>query len=284
MIKKIFILFLVFLVCLVPAFALSVPKQDNSIYVNDYADVLSDSTKDSLISLNKDSDYSTGGYVVVATFDFVEGDIYDYAYQIFNEWKIGDSKNNNGVLLVLDIGNENCSWVIGTGLESILTDSRCQTIIDDYFKKDFLDKKYDDAVMNTTKQFLKYIENGNFQVEDHQQSGFLGMDIWEVVKIGAFIFIVVVAVIAGLFAPRRRGYTPRPRRYHRPPPPPPHYGPGPRPMGGPRPRSRGFGGPRPSSRGPRPSGGSMSRPRTGGSSGGTHHSGGHSRGAGGSLK
>lgn len=283
MIKKIFISFLVFLVCLVPTFALSIPKQDKSIYVNDYADVLSESTKKSLISINESSDHKTGGYVVVATFDFVDEDLYDYAYQIFNKWGVGDSQNNNGVLLVLDIGNENCAWIIGTGLEDSLTDSRCQSIINQYFKEDFLNKKYDTAVLNTTKQFLKYIDEGNFQVADNNQSGFFkGVDIVEIISIGVVILIIVVAVISSLFAPRRRGYSSRPRRYHRaPPPPPPHHGPhhrgSPGPRGGPAPR--------PSPRGPRPSGGSMgSRPRSSGSGGGSHHSGGSSRGAGGTLK
>lgn len=278
LIKKLSVSFLVFLLCLVPAFALSVPKQDSCIYVNDYAGVISESTKKSLVSMNESSDYSTGGYVVVATFDFVEGDLHDYAYKLFNKWGVGDSKNNNGVLLVLDIGNENCAWIIGTGLESTLSDGRCQSIIDDYFKEDFLNKKYDKAVLNTTKQFLKYIENGNFKVKDNQ-SGIFGIDMENIFIIGIVLFLIVISVIASALSPRRSsgGYRPR-RRYHRPPPPPHH---GPSRHYGPRPTRRGpgsFGGPTP--RSPRPS----RRPSQPRSSGGTHHSGGSSRGTGGTLK
>ena len=289
MIKKSGVVLSAFLLCLVPIFALSIPKQDSSIYVNDYAEVLSEDTKQSLISLNETCDYKTGGYVVIATFDFVEGDLYDYAYQVFNKWGIGDSKNNNGVLLLLDIGNENCAWIIGTGLESQLTESRCQSIIDTYFKDDFLDKKYDQAVMNTTKQFVKVIQSGNFTVDD-QESGFLGFDFMKTIIIGVVIFIVIIAVIAAVASPSKGGSSRR--RYHRSPPPPDHHprrpGPPPGPgrfgptHSGPRmssPRS----GPRPS--GPRPSSGSMrSRPSAGGSAGGIHHSGGRSRGSGGTLK
>ena len=41
MIKKIWMSFLVFMLCLVSISALSIPKQDSCIYVNDYADVIS---------------------------------------------------------------------------------------------------------------------------------------------------------------------------------------------------------------------------------------------------
>ena len=290
MIKKVGLSLLVFLFFFIPISALSIPKQDSSIYVNDYAEVLSEDTKQSLISINQSCDYQTGGYVVVATFDFIDDDLYDYAYQMFNKWGIGDSHNNNGVLLVLDIGNENCAWIIGTGLENILTDSRCQSIIDDYFKEDFFDKNYDKAVLNTSKQFIKYIENGNFQVDDTDSSMSLGMSLYEVIKMIGALFIIGFIVLVIILTPRHRSYGPR--RYHRPPPPRSH---GPYHMGGPgvpRPRSqprmgeppRRSGGPMGrtsgSSMGSRPSGGSMrSRP-----SGGTHHSGGRSRGSGGTLK
>lgn len=275
MIKKIFISFLTFIICLVPVFALNIPQQDKSIYVNDYADVLSDSTKKTLVSLNRDSDYSTGGYVVIATFDFVEGDLYDYAYQMFNEWGVGDSHHNNGILLVLDIGHENYSWIIGTGLEKVLTDGRCQTIIDDYLEKDFANKNYDRAVLNTTKQFLKYIDSGNFAVTDNQKTELFGVDIMGIIKAIVMILILAVIILASRSSSRRRGYTTR-RRYRRPPSSHmgrPRMGPGSRRSFGPGPSIR------PTSRF---SGGSMrSQPRTGG---GSHHSGGSSRGAGGTRK
>lgn len=271
MIKKIWMSFLVFILCLVSISALSIPKQDSCIYVNDYADVISDQTKQSLISMNQSSDYSTGGYVVIATFDFVEGDLYDYAYKLFNKWGIGDDKNNNGVLLLLDIGNENCAWIIGTGLENVLSDGRCQSIIDNYFKEDFLNKKYDKAVLNTTKQFLKHIENGNFKVVDNK-SHFFGIETGDILTIGIVLFFIILAIIISFISPNRgRSYQSR-RRYHRP-----HYhrprSYSHRPMSGARSFSRY------TSRSSRPSRGSSSS-RTSG----THHSGGRSRGSGGTLK
>ena len=83
MIKKVLSILVAFLLIQTSVFALSIPKQDESIYVNDYAFVLSETTENELISINQTSDYETGGYVVVATFDFVDEDLYDFSYYFF---------------------------------------------------------------------------------------------------------------------------------------------------------------------------------------------------------
>lgn len=280
MIKKILLTLTVLFICIRPVLATRIPAQDSSIYVNDYAEVLNESTKQTLISKNKDCDYKTGGYVVVATFDFVDEDLYDFSYKLFNQWGIGDKNNNNGLLLVLDIGNDNYCYIIGTGLEKVLSDSKAKSIIDNYMEKYFALKDYNNAVIKTSEQFIKVIENGNFTVDDSQNnSTFFGMEIKEMIIIGAVLLIIFIAVIASLLTPRRRYRSrPRPRRFRRPPPPP-RYGPR---FGGPmprRPRSR------PMSSGPRFRGsGGMRSGGFGGSSRGTHHSGGSSRGAGGTRK
>lgn len=271
-------IFIVSFLCFIPVSATRIPTQDSSIYVNDYAEVLTENTKQTLISKNKDCDYKTGGYVVVATFDFVDEDLYDFSYKLFNQWGIGDKNNNNGLLLVLDIGHDNYCYIIGTGLEKVLSDSKAKSIINNYMEKYFAKKDYNNAVVKTSEQFIKVIENGQFTVSDNQKdSGFFGVDIMEVIKIGTIILIIVIAIAASMLSPRRR-YHSRPRRYHRTPPPPRHYR---RHFGGPSPRPRS----RPMSRGPRiGSFGGMKSGGFGGSSKGTHHSGGSSRGAGGTRK
>lgn len=287
MIKKLLLTLLLFLACVVPIHATSIPTQDDSIYVNDYASVLSSSTKSTLVDLNQQSDYKYGGYVVVATFDFVEGDLYDYSYRLFNQWGIGDSNNNNGVLLVLDIGNDNYCYILGTGIERILDDYDAREIIDTYMEPYFAIKDYDNAVMNTTKQFLNVIENGNFVVEDsilnnneeeyvnfNSITDIFGVLLFGIMSIGTstFVLIILFIILTKALGSRRtynRPYTTynprpmRPRTILRRPMSSRHH----RPMGGGH-MSRPSGMSRPS----RPSSGRV---------GGSHHSGGRSRGAGG---
>ncbi|MGN1343289.1 MAG: TPM domain-containing protein, partial [Traorella sp.] len=183
MIKKILSIIMAFFVIQSPIYALTTPKQDDSIYVNDFSNVLSEDTKKELISLNSESDYESGGYVVVATFDFVDEDLYDFSYRLFNDWGIGSSEYNNGILLVLDIGNDNYCYILGSGIESILSDAEAWDIIDTYMEPSFAKKDYNQAVLLTTKQFLKVIEEGNYYFDDEDDNqetlaftllGFLG--------------------------------------------------------------------------------------------------------------
>lgn len=302
MIKKLLAIFFAIALCITPAYALSIPKQDTSIYVNDYANVLSESSKTQLISINKKSDNETGGYVVVATFDFVDEDLYDFSYRLFNKWEIGHEDYNNGILLVLDIGNDNYCYMLGSGIERILTDSEARYIIDTYMEPYFAKQDYDNAVLETTKQFLKVIDeedrfiinDGSTSNDDNYRPSTNLMTIGGILAIMPFIifFLFVIFVILSSNRRRYRRYTtyvpPRPLFWYSRP----HYhhhthvGPGPFGLGArPRPERRPtgfnshfsrpntFGGTRPSS-GFRPSGGASF-------GGGRHHSGGGSRGAGG---
>lgn len=289
MIKKVLSILVAFLLIQTSVFALSIPKQDESIYVNDYAFVLSETTENELVSINQTSDYETGGYVVVATFDFVDEDLYDFSYRLFNEWGIGSSEYNNGILLVLDIGNDNYCYILGSGIESVLTDSEAWDIIDNYMEPDFAVKNYDQAVLKTTKQFLNVISESFLIDNDPEQNSTNPIT----VGIGAFIsallfgnevlmwiifIIIIIIVIRSIL--RSRHYHSYGPTYHRP-----IFRPSRRRYSNeflPRPnrefndrRYNSFGGSRPSFGGSRPSsfGGSRS-----------HHSGGSSRGAGGTRR
>ena len=93
-------------------------------YVADYANVISDDTTKYIIEINDNLYEKTGAQIVVVTVDFLDGmDIENYAYTLFNEWGIGSSTYNNGVLILLVIGEDNYWMSCGSGLESELTPS-----------------------------------------------------------------------------------------------------------------------------------------------------------------
>ena len=300
MIKKVLSILVAFLFVQTSIFALSIPKQDESIYVNDYAFVLSEATKKELISMNQTSDYDTGGYVVVATFDFVDEDLYDFSYRLFNEWGIGSSEYNNGILLVLDIGNDNYCYILGKGIESVLTDSEAWDIIDDYMEPDFAVKNYDQAVLKTTKQFLNVISE-SFVIESNPEQNDSDPIITGIASVFAsillfcndiliwIIFIAIISIVICSILESRRYHSygptshrsifrPSPRRYEN------QFLPRPNREFNDR-RYNSFGGGssfRGHSTGSRPSFGS-SRPSSFGGSR-SHHSGGSSRGAGGTRR
>lgn len=134
-----------------PAYgAIDIPASSELFYVADFANVLSQDTENLIIDRNDALHQATGAQIVVATVDFLDGaEIEDYAYRMFNEWQIGDAEKNNGVLLLLVIGEENYWAVQGKGLEKSLSSGTLDEILQTYLEPDFAEADYDDGVRKT---------------------------------------------------------------------------------------------------------------------------------------
>lgn len=125
----------------------SVISQSDSFYVADEADVISSDTEKYIIEKNAELEELCGGQIVVATVDFLDGmDIEDYAYKLFKEWKIGDEDRDNGILLLLAIGEENYWCMQGKGIEISLTSGEIDDILWNYLEDDFSAGDYDSGV------------------------------------------------------------------------------------------------------------------------------------------
>ena len=67
------------------AFALEVVEPTENFYVADYANVLSNTTENYIVTENDALYAQTGAQIVVVTVDFIgSNDIEDYAYELFN--------------------------------------------------------------------------------------------------------------------------------------------------------------------------------------------------------
>ena len=90
----------ILLLCIWPCSALAVVEAPETVYVGDYAGVLTDATEQYIIAENQKLAEATGAQIVIVTVDFLDGmEIEDYAYTVFNTWGIGDKERNNGLLL-----------------------------------------------------------------------------------------------------------------------------------------------------------------------------------------
>ena len=111
------------------AFA-GIPDAPNPFYAADFANVLDKETEDYIIEKNGTLENFCGAQIVVVTTDFLDGmNIEDYAYKLFNDWEIGDKNKNNGILLLLAIGEENYWCMQGKGLENVLTSGDIDDIL-----------------------------------------------------------------------------------------------------------------------------------------------------------
>lgn len=283
-----------------PAALARVPDRPENKYVLDSAGVLSEDTERQIIAGNQKLFEDCGAEIAVAAVDFLGGEeIEDYVYDMFNSWELGSTERNNGILLVLAVGEENYYAQSGYGFDSYFDGAKLDGILNEYLEPDFAAGDYDAGVQKTFNVLLDevtaYYDSGpgrndpepgysddNWDEERDFSGGFshvLMNLIMTIIRI--VVILAIVLFILSLFRGSGRGgpgsggggggfwrgmwlgsmMGNRRRTYWGAPPPPP-------PFGGPGPRPGGFG------RGPRPGG------FGGGFGSGGFHGGGGSRGGG----
>lgn len=160
---------LVLLLSLLPCSVWAVVDAPEAIYVGDYANVLSDETEQYIIAENQKLATATGAQIVVVTVDFLDGmEIEDYAYTIFNDWGIGDAERNNGLLLLLAIGEDNYYAMQGQGLEGVISSGTLGDYLYDYLEDDFAVGDYDAGVYRVFNAFLNWFDT---YYDDYGQTG-----------------------------------------------------------------------------------------------------------------
>lgn len=179
-----------------------------SFYVQDDANVISDLNENYVMQLNARLENHCGGQIVVTTVDFTDGlNIEDYAYKLFNEKKIGDKTKNNGVLLLLVIGEENYWCMQGKGLEKSLPSSKIDQILWDYLEKDFTKGNYDEGVKKTVEVLFEEVkslyEDENREEKNDDTSEENGASLIHYI-IGAGIILMILGSLLNLFGTREK--------------------------------------------------------------------------------
>lgn len=137
------------------ATALAVVSPSDDFYVLDKANVLDADTEGMIVFSNDLLAADCGAQLVVVTVDSTGNeDIADYAYELFNDWGIGDKKAQNGFLLLLAIDDEDYYYLPGTGLDYDMSGGKIRPIIDEYLEPYFAKGDYDEGVSQTFEQLF----------------------------------------------------------------------------------------------------------------------------------
>jgi len=157
---KFLLLFLLgfFLVAL-PVWAQDFPEPVG--YVNDFAQILSPSYRQSLEQELVDFDNETTTEIAVATIDSLEDNsLEDYAVRLFEDWKIGKKEKDNGLLILIIVEERQIKIEVGYGLEPLITDGRAGKIIREQMRPAFREDNYDQGVEVAVGQIKDYIRSG----------------------------------------------------------------------------------------------------------------------------
>lgn len=194
--NKIFVLFIMFfLISPKISFAKEIPQMENGIYYVDELDVLSDETKDLINKENKKA--TNGAEVFVVTVNNLDEDIVDYTHKVFSEYKIGDKKKNNGLLILiaeLPDKSHKIQVVKGYGLEEILPYERVERIINNVMMKDLANQNIDVGVRKGFIEFFNIINKGNkypYYNRNFELVSIIGL----IILVGIILFLIVPFVL-----------------------------------------------------------------------------------------
>ena len=193
--------FLCFLLVLgffvLPAFSLDVPKLETPIM--DKADVINSSDERDLNQKLTNLSNETGIQVAVLTIPSLDGEALEsYSMKVVEDWKLGQKGVDNGVLLLVSIGDRELRIETGYGVEGDLTDTKCGLIIRNVITPHFQDGDYSKGIVqgvtaiveNVAVNFSENSENPIVLEDDDSDDweGFLVVGIFV-----AFFSIVMIS-------------------------------------------------------------------------------------------
>ncbi len=192
--KKTVIFVIICLMFFLPVYSADIPKAAN--YANDFADVLTVETEEYINSTGKAYQKTNGTQIVAVTIDSLEGSsIEDYAYDLFNEWGIGSETTDNGILILLSVGDREIRVEVGEGMEGIFNDAKVGRMLDSLALPYFAENDFDTGIRKLYDGIVEVIGNPQAYAEDETGVG----------EIAGTIVLVILLILFSLLGGGRGG-------------------------------------------------------------------------------
>ena len=203
---SVFLMFFTFLLFDGKAYAekIQIPAPVGDIYVQDFANLLSEQERTELRSIGRSIEKQTTAQIAVLTVDSIgDRSIEEYANEAFRQYGIGNKEKNNGVLLVIGMNpspgmdNRPLRIEVGYGLEGRLPDGKVGRILDDITVPYLQNQEPNSAIIETYKilaneVLAEYgIEQGQQSVQQPEQQPTED----EGLGIPAWLLIIIVVVV-----------------------------------------------------------------------------------------
>lgn len=189
-------------------------KPTERFFVNDFAEVISQTDEDAIFSLASSLDEKTDAQVAVVTIKSLNGsEIADYALKIGREWGVGDKEKDNGIVILLSLSEREIYIAVGYGLEGALPDSKTGRIIDVYGIEHLSQDDFSTGLVEITKAVVNeiYIEYGLETDVGYTEIDKINSTTEEETTtkdvISSWVYMIIIIVIFSLvFRGGRRGF------------------------------------------------------------------------------
>jgi uncharacterized protein len=169
------------------SFAQDFPAKPDKL-VNDYTRTLSSAQIQQLEQKLVAFDDSTSTQIVVAIVKSVgDYDVNEYALELGRKWGVGSAGKNNGIVILVALGDRKISIQTGYGLEGVLPDIYAKRIIENDIKPYFKSGDYYAGLESGTDAIIKYTK-GEYKNDKPKAKGGGGIS-------SIFIILVIIVVI-----------------------------------------------------------------------------------------
>jgi len=207
--------------------ALALVERSEDFFVTDAAGVLSQGTRNDIISANFDlMERGQGAQIVVVTIQYLDGMYADeYAMRLFNDWGVGNQELNNGMLLLLVTEELRGGLVPGAGISNVWNTSKIDNTLNAYFWPEVDNRNFDAAVRNILEELFSWYAgyygvtsggneyapapgwDGENNVQETSNAPIMGMIITLIIFVMIImIIIIIIALVAGSDRRRHRAY------------------------------------------------------------------------------
>ena len=175
-----------------------IPDRPES-WVSDSSGVLSASEKEFLNGMLHDLEQRSSNQIFIAIFNKLPQNYYleDYAVKLYEKWRPGLEKQDNGILIVVFIEDRKIRIEVGYGLEDVVTDAQSGVIINQYIKPQFRNGDYFQGLKAALDVLIPAVE-GKYQIPVEKQSE----------KEIPFTIIVIIIILLVLIIRRFGGNKP----------------------------------------------------------------------------
>lgn len=189
---------------------LAYPSHTNEFFVNDFANVLSQQTKQEIYEIGRTLEQKSTAQVVAVTVESLDDeDIADYALNLGREWGVGQKDKNNGVVLLLALNERRIDIEVGYGLEGAINDSLAGRILDTYAVPNFKNNNWDKGMLDSYKSLVLEVYKEYDITPPDDLKDYEAQEDNAVFPIGIIVPLIILLIIfgstgGGFF--RRRGF------------------------------------------------------------------------------
>jgi uncharacterized protein len=163
LLKKLLLFFTILLFAVTPVSAADLEFPSYTGFVNDFEGIITnkDELEQKLVAFEKE----TGVEIAVITVsNFQDVTIEEFAVKLFEKWRIGKEKQDNGLLIIVSSAQRKSRFEVGYGLEGTLPDGLTGRIQDEFMIPSFKENDYSAGITKGVDETIAIIKKDPFAI------------------------------------------------------------------------------------------------------------------------